>query len=86
MTIIILYPFRSSLEGREKPSNIQQLQKQKCVICGKIQNNGMREKFRSCEASRASKFLQATIYLQDEVFTKIAHLVKESRVFGADMY
>ena len=61
--LIISYPFRSSSEACEKPSNIQQLQKQRCVICGKIQNNGILQKFRICEPSRASKFLKAAIYL-----------------------
>ena len=40
--------------------------------------------FRICEASRASKFLKAAIYLQDEVFTKIADLEKECLLF--DLY
>ena len=44
--LIISYPSRSSLEACEKPSNIQQIQKPKCFICGKTQNNGMNEKFR----------------------------------------
>ena len=52
--LIISYPFRSSLGAREKPSNIQQLQKEKCLICGKIQNNGILEQFRICQPSRAS--------------------------------
>ena len=74
---------RSSLEARERPSNTQDLQK--CVICGKTQHNGIREKFRICEAPRANKFLQAAIYLQDEVFTKNADLEEGSSVFGADL-
>ena len=84
--LVISYPFRSSLEAREKPSNIQQLRKQKCVICRKIQNNGILEKFRICEPARASKTLKAAIYLQDDVFTKIANLEIKSRVFHADLY
>ena len=73
---MFLYPVRSSLQAREKPSNIQQFQKLKRVICGKIQNNGMLEKFKIFEPSRASKFLKAVTYLQDEVFTKMADLGK----------
>ena len=46
----------------------------------------MREEFRICEASGESKILQAAIYLQDEIFTKIANLEKESCVFDADLY
>ena len=51
----------------------------------KIQNNGILEKFRICEPSRASKFLKAANYLQDEVFTKIADSEEERRVFAADL-
>ena len=47
---------------------------------------GWEKKSRICEASGASKFLQAAIYLQDEVFTKIAGLEKEGLVFGAYLY
>ena len=72
--------------GREKLSNMQQLQKQKCVIWGQTQNNGVKEKFRICKASYSSKFLLVAIYLQDEVFTKIAYLQKESRVSDAQLY
>ena len=53
-SLIISYPFRSSLEACEKPSNIQELQKQTCVICGKIQNNEKIQKIRIYEPSRAS--------------------------------
>ena len=56
------------------------------MICDKTQTNGMREEFRICEASGESKILQAAIYLQDEIFTKIANLEKESCVFDADLY
>ena len=65
---------------------IQQLQKQKCIMYGKIQNNGILEKFRICESSCAIKFLKAANYLQDEVFTKIADLEEERCVFDADLY
>ena len=53
-SLIILYPFRYSLRAREKASNIQQLQKEKCLICGKIQNNGILAQFRICQPSRGS--------------------------------
>ena len=56
------------------------------VSCGKTQHNGIREKIQICEAPRANKFLRAAIYLQDEVFTTIAHLEEESSVFCADLY
>ena len=80
-----MYPFRSSLEAHERPCSTQHVQKQKCIICGKTQHDWIREKFWICEAPCANKFLQTAIYLQDEVFTKIADLEKESSVFGADV-
>ena len=76
--LIISYPYRSSLEACEKLSNIQQLQKQKCVIYDKIQNNGILEKFRIFEPSRVSNFLKAAIYLQDDFF--------KSHVFDAELH
>ena len=60
--------------------------KNKTVPYAVKQDNRMREKFRICAAYHASKVLQAAIYLQDEVFTKLADLEKESRVFDADLY
>ena len=56
------------------------------MIYSKTQINGIREKFKICEASSKNKFLQPAIYLQDEVFTKIADLEKESCVFDANLY
>ena len=53
-------------------------------MCSKIENEIL-EKFRICEPSRACKLLKEAIYLQDEVFTKIADLEKESRVFDAGL-
>ena len=47
----------------------------------KIQNNGILEKFRICEPSRASSNLPARLS-----FHKIADLAKESRVFDAGFY
>ena len=41
-----------------------------------MQDNGIFKIFRICEASRASKFLKAAIYLQDEVFTKMCRFGK----------
>ena len=49
-------------------------------------HNGIRDIFRICKASRTNKSLQAAIYLQDQVFTKIAHLEEGSPVFDADLH
>ena len=35
---------------------------------------------------KKSEFLQAAIYLQDEIFTKIADFKKEKPVFDGDLY
>ena len=78
-SLIISHPFRSSLEAQEKPSNIQHFQKQKCVTCDKIEHNGIRERFRICAAPHVNKFLQAAIYMHDEIFTKTADLEDEKQ-------
>ena len=51
---------------------------------GKLQHNGTREKF--SESARANRFIEAAIYFQDEIYTRIADLEEDSRVFGADLY
>ena len=56
-----------------------------CVIFGKTKRNRIKEKFRVCEASRANKCLQAAIYPQDKVFTKVEDLEEKSRVFDVDL-
>ena len=76
---------RSFTTPRERPSSKQHVTKQVCVICTKTQHKGERQKFRICESSRAKLFLKATSYLQDEVFSRVADLESESRVFGADL-
>ena len=77
--------FRSSTTPRERPSSEQDLTKQVCVICTKTLHKGERQKFRICESPRAKLFLKSTSYLQDEVFSRVADLESESRVFGADL-
>ena len=77
--------FRASATPRERPSSEQHVTKQVCVICTKTQHKGERQKLRICESPRAKLFLKATSYLQDEVFSQVADLESESRVFGADV-
>ena len=38
------------------------------------------------ECPRAQRFLQAVLYFQDDVYTKVADLEDETGVFGADLY
>lgn len=58
----------------------------KCVCCGKVQNNGISEKFRISEPRRAEKLLEAARYHMDEVYTRICDLKTIEHVFGADLY
>ena len=61
------------------------LHKLKCIICSKTQHFGIGENFRMCESPRAQKFLNATLHLQDEVYTKVADLEDKQSVFEADL-
>ena len=54
-------------------------------MCEKIQQYGIREKFRICKAPRANKFLRAATYLQVEFFMKIVDLKDESSVFDVSL-
>ena len=57
-----------------------------CVVCGKLQHNGTREKIRICESARANRFIEEAIYFQVDTYTRTADLEEDSRVFGADLY
>lgn len=70
----------------KKPSNIQHLRKQKYVLYGKTQQNGMRKKIRIFEPPHPNKLLQATAYPQDEVLRKIADLEEENSLLDADLH
>jgi len=58
----------------------------KCVICNHVKHQGTYEKFRICEFDRAKKFLEATVYMQDEVYVRTCDLQDVNSVFGADIY
>ena len=57
-----------------------------CVICGHIKHNGSKTKYRISERDSATKFLQATVYLQDEVYVRKCDLQDVNSVFGADLH
>ena len=79
--------FRSSFSAREPPSTTLHVPKQKYIICCKIQlKGGIREKFRICESPRAKRFLEAGIYLQEQLYTRVADFEVDSQVFRADFY
>ena len=69
-----------------EPSAAKDIIKIKCIICSKTEHAGVREKFRMIECPRAQRFLQAVLYFQDDVYTKVADLEDETSVFGADLY
>ena len=48
-----------------------------CVICGKRQINGLRQKYRICERNSAAKFREAT---------RTCDLQYSRKVFGTDLY
>ena len=71
---------RSKLNPKCNPINMT------CVICGNIKHSGRKRKFRISEADSATKFLQATVCLQDEVYLRTCDLQDINSVFGADLY
>lgn len=77
---------RSQSIPRADPSDTSEMYKQTCVICGHIKHKGQYEKYRISESNRAKTFLEATTYLQDEVYTRTCDLQNEHSVFGADLY
>ena len=62
-------------------SNLDRL----CIICNQKSHKQIYHKYRICEYPRAEGFLKATLYLQDDVFTRTCDLQDVSSVFGADL-
>ena len=56
------------------------------MICNKIQDNGISRKYRICEKGRARSLREAAMFLTDHVYTRIADLDTNERVFSADIY
>ena len=56
-----------------------------CVICGNKSHKRIYEKNRICEEDRAKKFLNATLFFKDSVYTRVCDLEDVNRVFGADL-
>jgi hypothetical protein len=78
---------RSQSTPREPPCAAHiDFYKKVCVVCGQIKYKGDCEKFRMSECERAEKFLQATVYFQDEVYTRTCDLQDIQSVFGADLF
>jgi len=53
------------------------------VICNHVRHSGVRQKFRICESDRATRFLNATMHFQHEVFTRVCDLQDPAAVFSA---
>lgn len=71
---------RSQIDPKCNPKKLT------CVICGHVKHSGSKTKFRISETDSATKFLQATVYLQDEVYVRTCDLQDVNSVFGADLY
>ena len=78
--------YRSSIGKRGNPSQNTYDYKLKCVICDKIKNNGISRKYRICEKGRAESLREAAMFLADHVYTRIADLNTDERMFSADIY
>ena len=78
--------FRSSASARELPSPQGYYYQFKCVVCGKKQLNGIKEKSRICESNRVQLFREAASFQLDDVYTRIFDLHNDSSIFGADLY
>ena len=77
---------RSSSTSRTPPNNNMDIYRTTCVICGNMKHRNVYDKYRISECGRADKLLQATVYLQDDVYVRICDLETVESVFGADIY
>lgn len=85
------HPLRRSLtSARPPPSAHLKPEDLQCVICGsdriKVKGVNDRKKYRICESKRANTFLSAASYFGDEVFSRVADLNSDTKVFAADLY
>ncbi|CAH1775596.1 unnamed protein product, partial [Owenia fusiformis] len=74
---------RSSISHCQQIPKGPEIYDQKCVICGTKKHHGKYEKFRISEERRASSFLSAAVFFQDEVFTRCSNIEDTAGVFGA---
>ncbi len=78
---------RSSTASRDPASlTATTFYDQVCVVCGSKKHNGVYYKYRISEEGRATKFLIASLYFLDEVYTRTCDLHDPAAVFGADLY
>jgi hypothetical protein len=77
---------RSKFTPRPAPTPKPDIYKQVCVVCGFVKHKNVYEKYRISELDRADKFLKATVFFQDKVYTRTCDLENVPSVFGADIY
>lgn len=77
---------RSQGISRPPPSRQCDIYSHKCVICMHVKHLNAYEKCRISETDRAKKFLEATVFLQDEVYSRTCDLQDEHSIFGADLF
>ena len=77
---------RSQGISRPPPSPRCDIYSHKCVICTHVKHLNVYEKYRISETDRAKKFLEATVCLQDDVYSRTCDLQDEHSVFGADLF
>ena len=77
---------RDNTEHLERRHSIrQQREGEWCIICGNKKYKGDLRLLRICEKVRAEKFLLATRYFQDEVFSRTSTFDDVMSVFAADV-
>lgn len=87
----------SSTEGRRSrgqvvrhppiaKTTVTALRDVKCIICDNKSYKREYDKYRISESDRASYFLAATNFFQDDVFTRTCDLQDTHSVFGADLF
>ncbi|KAG1654983.1 hypothetical protein GQR58_024757 [Nymphon striatum] len=77
---------RSSSTPRPRSSPQCDIYKTQCAVCGFAKHHGIYDKYRISETNRAQKFLEATVFLQDDIYTRSCDLQDVNGVFGADLY
>jgi hypothetical protein len=77
---------RARSTPRTVPSQLYDPRKEPCVVCGYVKHQDIIKKYIISESDRANKFLEATIYFQDKVYTRTCDLQDLNAIFGADLY
>ena len=56
------------------------------MVCGKVQQQGVTEKYQIREDPRAEKLLTSARFLQDDVYTRICDLSTAKNILSADLF